>query len=142
MATSSNVSSTSTAQSNDSTLTHAIINNIPKEYHSSDLRNFFSQLIETKGFLCFHFRHRPEVKISTDDKSVVDNESSSASQSRCCVVRLTQGNMRKLLRMYHRKHWLDKKGSQMSQRCFISQIGVVQRDQTSGQYNNKSEHFT
>ena len=40
----------------------AFINNIPHQYHSSDLRNYFSELIESNGFICFHFRHRPEVR--------------------------------------------------------------------------------
>ena len=39
----------------------AVVRNIPKSFHSSDLRNFFSQLIEEKVFLCFHYKHRPEV---------------------------------------------------------------------------------
>ncbi|XP_036359763.1 G patch domain-containing protein 3 isoform X3 [Octopus sinensis] len=41
---------------------HAVVGNIPAKYHSKDLRNFFSSIVETDGFDCFHYRHRPEVK--------------------------------------------------------------------------------
>ena len=39
---------------------YGIIRNIPKCYHASDLRNFFSEAVETSEFDCFHFKHRPE----------------------------------------------------------------------------------
>lgn len=42
-----------------------VIRNIPSSFHSSDLRSFFSQLIEEKGFDCFHYKHRPEILLST-----------------------------------------------------------------------------
>lgn len=44
------------------TLLYAVVGNIPRRYHSCDLRNFFSRIIETDGFDCFHFRHRPEAR--------------------------------------------------------------------------------
>ncbi|XP_033958445.1 G patch domain-containing protein 3 [Pseudochaenichthys georgianus] len=37
------------------------IGNIPVAFHSADLRNYFSQFIESGGFQCFHYRHRPEL---------------------------------------------------------------------------------
>ncbi|XP_017539630.2 G patch domain-containing protein 3 [Pygocentrus nattereri] len=41
-----------------------VVNNIPPSFRSADLRNYFSQFIESGGFLCFHYRHRPEVRIN------------------------------------------------------------------------------
>ncbi|KAI1894935.1 hypothetical protein AGOR_G00120880 [Albula goreensis] len=38
-----------------------VVSNIPAELRSADLRNYFSQFIESGGFFCFHYRHRPEV---------------------------------------------------------------------------------
>ena len=55
---------------------YAIVGNIPKEFHSSDLRAMFSNFIndESKGFKCFHFRHRPEFRheagSSGEDKEI------------------------------------------------------------------------
>ena len=37
-----------------------LVGNIPGALRSSDLRAFFSHLVEKRGFVCFHFRHRPE----------------------------------------------------------------------------------
>ncbi|CAL8287545.1 unnamed protein product [Merluccius merluccius] len=36
------------------------VSNIPSAFRSVDLRNYFSQFIESGGFRCFHYRHRPE----------------------------------------------------------------------------------
>ena len=52
-----------TVNVNTAYYTYSVITNIPHSYHSRDLRNFFSQFIETHGFECFHFRHRPEVSV-------------------------------------------------------------------------------
>ena len=41
---------------------YGIIGNIPPFYHAVDLRNYFSQFLEPGGFICFHFRHRPETQ--------------------------------------------------------------------------------
>ncbi|XP_061115928.1 G patch domain-containing protein 3 [Conger conger] len=38
-----------------------VVSNIPAPFRSADLRNYFSQFIESGGFFCFHYRHRPEV---------------------------------------------------------------------------------
>ncbi|KAG7270906.1 hypothetical protein CRUP_000265 [Coryphaenoides rupestris] len=40
---------------------YVAVSNIPAQFRSADLRNFFSQFIESGGFRCFHYRHRPEV---------------------------------------------------------------------------------
>ncbi|XP_038057948.1 G patch domain-containing protein 3-like [Patiria miniata] len=45
-------------------IVYACISNIPHEFHSKNLRNYFSQFLEVGGFQCFHFIHRPEAKIS------------------------------------------------------------------------------
>lgn len=41
------------------------VTNIPVKFRSADLRNYFSQFIESCGFICFHYRHRPEVRKET-----------------------------------------------------------------------------
>ena len=102
----------------------AIINNIPSEYHSCDLRNYFSQFIESKGFDCFHFRHRPETKVSvnTERSGTSDVSKTTEKRTTCCVVRMSPDNLRKLMRMYNRKNWLDKNGDIMKQICYISKV--------------------
>jgi len=128
---------------------YAFVANIPSFYHSADLRNYFSQFIEQGGFDCFHFRHRPEIVRShpdADDGAVVcdvdaqtrpsscDNEVRSSDKSSavtrrgkrlCCVVRLHHNKFVELVKMYHRKCWLDRKGESIRSLCYITKIKVV-----------------
>lgn len=66
---------------------HLIITNIPKDLHTSDLRNFFSEYIETEAFICFHFRHRPQkqllqiLNLSGLDKTVNQDNSPQTTLS-------------------------------------------------------------
>lgn len=114
---------------------YAIINNIPQFYHSSDLRNYFSQFVETRGFDCFHFRHRPEKKTNehaTDSSSTSNDVSLPENVPRtfCCVVKLKADRLHKLIKMYHRKHWLDGNGESISMLCYISKIRISQFENT------------
>ncbi|KAJ8044005.1 G patch domain-containing protein 3 [Holothuria leucospilota] len=60
----------------------AMISNIPFSFHSQDLRNYFSQFVEEKRFKCFHFRNRPEYRLSRcpskassiDHRTISDND--------------------------------------------------------------------
>ena len=109
--------------STDKEMTHcyAIINNIPFEYHSADLRNYFSQFIEENGFECFHFRHRPE-QIQSENNQNIEVTETQKKRSTCCVVKMKVKQLHKLTKMYQRRHWVDKKGDIMRQICYISKI--------------------
>ena len=124
----------------------AVINNIPETYHSCDLRNFFSEQIETDGFECFHFKHRPEVQILSESirANVVDQTQSeslnenclcpsntntngvpkTAKKSFCCIVKLTNFGVAHLRKKYHRKHWIDRQGESLPELCSITRISV------------------
>ena len=105
-----------------SSVSFAIINNIPFEYHSHDLRNYFSQFIEIKGFEIFHFRHRPELQLPFNDTSTEPNPQTGKKRCTCCVIKLEAGKMKTFLAMYNRKHWIDKSGHIMPQLCFITRL--------------------
>ena len=130
---------------------YALIANIPSFYHSADLRNYFSQFVEQGGFDCFHFRHRPEIIRSHEENGSViacDGDAQKSSVSRvdghspseetsantrrgkslCCVVRLRQSKFVELVRMYHRKCWLDRKGESIRSLCCISKIKFADTD--------------
>jgi len=131
---------------------YALVANIPSFYHSADLRNYFSQFVEQGGFDCFHFRHRPEIIRSHEENSGVvacggDEQKSSVSvvdenspseetsadtrrggKSLCCVVRLRHRKFVELVRMYHRKCWLDRKGESIRSLCCISKIKLADTD--------------
>ncbi|KAK7100965.1 G patch domain-containing protein 3-like [Littorina saxatilis] len=117
---------------NNSERVYAVVNNIPSVYRSADLRRFFSQLVETEGFDCFHFRHRPEkqsVKTSISSSSEKLPEASSSksnhdsdSETFCCILRVTEVKFIQLLRTYHQRNWRDSKGGSLPSKCLISRL--------------------
>lgn len=121
-----------TQSSNKNCNPFAIINNIPRDYHSSDLRNFFSQFIETKGFKCFHFRHRPEVQLHKRKENGEDEncgqQKTSSTNTCCCVVSVFEDRYEEFYKMYHRKHWLDSNGESISKVCHISKVKIQNSD--------------
>lgn len=99
---------------------HGIVGNIPVEFHSADLRSFFSQFIESNGFECFHFRHRPEVRISTGSNT----DQATRGKSCCCVVRLSRQQMSHFIKMYDGQIWVDRTKKCFPQKAVISRIKV------------------
>ena len=132
------------------TSSFAVVNNIPSCYHSCDLRNFFSEFIETDSFSCFHFKHRPEVvmrernndvadvvKPSTSNlKVTISNGHTSSIDSKdgkdkkascCCVVKLASAtHLNHFIKKYHKKYWLDRQGEPMPALCSIKRISIQQ----------------
>ncbi|KAM9309130.1 G patch domain-containing protein 3 [Pholidichthys leucotaenia] len=138
------------------------ISNIPVAFRSADLRNYFSQFIESGGFHCFHYRHRPEVlrgsedpQTSTEtgdcgasrhmDRDTVDppkteSGSKQAVKSSCCIVSVYSKEADRFVRMFAGNHWIDSKGNWLAKRCIIKRIKVSQdRDNGSFPYKTKYE---
>lgn len=143
-------------------MVYAIVSNIPHDYHSKHLRDYFSMFLETGGFDCFHFRHRPETKThqtssdldleKEDDTSGSGNTTTAVQlgapvgpnapqrwtkelekrkiqkKTTCCIVRLKEEKLSELLKLYHRKHWLDKQGDSIPQLCFIAKVKLTQNE--------------
>ena len=76
-----------------------IIGNIPPQFRSADLRGYFSQFTEKKGFECFHYRHRPQVVITTADGSLDQNNYC------CCIVKVQPNMVDEFLHLYNNKTW-------------------------------------
>lgn len=108
---------------------YALIANIPSFYHSADLRNYFSQFIESGGFSCFHFRHRPEGAAAETRSDGEGRGRDRPPKTLCCVVRLRRDQLEKLVKMYNRRHWLDRKGEPTAALCFISKLKVTRTTQ-------------
>nr|XP_033495908.1 G patch domain-containing protein 3 [Epinephelus lanceolatus] len=136
------------------------VSNIPVAFRSADLRNYFSQFIESGGFQCFHFRHRPEVlRESEGPENTVCGESEEGSsrcqetdqvtenssvkkqmvKSCCCIVSVNAKDADRCIRMYSGNHWIDSKGSWLSRRCVIKRI-KVSHDKDDGSFPYKSKH--
>ncbi|XP_078109452.1 G patch domain-containing protein 3 [Sander vitreus] len=137
------------------------ISNIPVAFHSADLRNYFSQFIESGGFQCFHYRHRPEVlresevsentvcgdgeegsSKSSESDQVTENSSAKKQQtlkSCCCIASLHAKDADRFVRMYAGNHWIDSKGNWLSRRCVIKRVKVSQ-DKDDGSFPYKSKY--
>ncbi|XP_029427243.1 G patch domain-containing protein 3 isoform X2 [Rhinatrema bivittatum] len=94
---------------------YCIVGNIPAAFRSAQLRSYFSQLAESCGFACFHYRHRPERRQGCPQLG---------SGTCCCVVAVRPGRERQLFRMYAGKQWVDEEGTGLPSRCVIRRIRV------------------
>lgn len=125
---------------------YLVISNIPVAFRSADLRNYFSQFIESGGFQCFHYRHRPEVLRETvghDDPDCGDTEAGTSksaqtdqvdqptssvskqpAKSCCCVVSVRGKDADRFVRMYAGNHWIDSKGNWLTRRCVVKRVKV------------------
>jgi len=88
-----------------------IIENIPVEFHSADLRSYFSQFTEKRGFKCFHYRHRPQVSSSGSD-----------NQHCCCIVRVEPSMVDEFLHLYSDKSWELASGELLKGTVKISKV--------------------
>lgn len=79
-----------------------IIGDIPSQFRSADLRAYFSQFTEKKGFKCFHYRHRPQVAIVTNaDGSHDPNQTIYC----CCIVKVDHDMVDEFLHLYNDRPW-------------------------------------
>ncbi|MEQ2211210.1 hypothetical protein XENOCAPTIV_007673 [Xenoophorus captivus] len=136
------------------------ISNVPAAFHSADLRNYFSQFIESGGFHCFHYRHRPEVQRDPEGSEPTvgedgENASSASPEPRestpsscvsktavkscCCVVSVRAKHADRFIRMYAGNHWIDSKGNWLARRCVIRRIRVS-RDKGEGSFPYKTKY--
>ncbi|XP_019946755.2 G patch domain-containing protein 3 [Paralichthys olivaceus] len=125
------------ADSESSAPVYFAVSNIPAAFRSADLRNYFSQFIESGGFHCFHYRHRPEVlrenteegsSGSTQTEQLSENSPGKRRQaagSCCCVVSVQGKDADRFVRLYAGNHWIDSKGSWLSRRCVIKRVKVT-----------------
>lgn len=89
-----------------------LVSGIPRSFRSAHLRHYFSQFTESDGFVCFHYRHRPERRGLTAEKST----------TLCCPVTVRPERTADFIKMYHGKPWLDPAGNQVPGRCLIHRV--------------------
>lgn len=100
-----------------------LVRNIPSEYHSHNLRKFFSQFVETSRFACFHFRHRPEVK--QDSTSDAPTSSSARPSTRCCLVKVKSEDAENVFQRYADQHWTDDNDEELNSKCVLTRVKVA-----------------
>lgn len=130
---------------------YLVVSGIPAVLRSAQLRSYFSQFREQRGggFLCFHYRHRPErgppqaspdaaraapepaaedpvlARAAASDARAVPARDSAAVQTRtCCCIVSVRGvaQAQRLLRMYSGRRWLDSQGTWLPGRCLIRRL--------------------
>ncbi|NP_001086607.1 G-patch domain containing 3 L homeolog [Xenopus laevis] len=94
-----------------------VVCGIPRSFRSAQLRHYFSQFTESDGFVCFHFRHRPERR----------GESSATC---CCPVTVKPERAQSFLQMYNMKPWLEKDGNQIPGTCLVRKVRVGPMEDT------------
>lgn len=116
-------------------VTYFVVNNIPSRLRSADLRNYFSQFIESKGFLCFHYRHRPEVSVPFTAADAGASERAEGSDGPggkqaglcCCVVSVRSRESDRFVKMYSGNQWIDSKGNWLRRKCLIRRVRVSEQ---------------
>lgn len=88
-----------------------VVSGIPRSFRSAQLRHYFSQFTESGGFVCFHYRHRPERR-GPDGKPVTF----------CCPVTVKPERAHSFRSMYYGKPWIDKEGNQVPGKCLIYKV--------------------
>lgn len=119
---------------------YAAVSNIPGNFHTADLRAHFSSLIESKLFICFHFRHRPENTANSNDSLRLRNITRSRESSKkrfCCVVKIINTRNQELMN-YNEKHWSDVTGDLLSDLCYVSPIKLKSKH---SEYVNEQGKF-
>lgn len=90
-----------------------LVSGIPHSFRSAHLRHYFSQFTESDGFVCFHYRHRPERRGSA---------AAEKSTTLCCPVTIRPERAAGFMKMYHGKPWLDPAGNQVPGGCLIHRV--------------------
>ncbi|XP_069935124.1 G patch domain-containing protein 3 [Oryctolagus cuniculus] len=122
---------------------YLVVSGIPPGLRSAQLRSYFSQFREQRGggFLCFHYRHRPErapphaapdsaptaAGPAAEGPALAETSATDAgavsTRTCCCVISvrgLTQAQ--RFLRMYSGRRWLDSQGTWLPGRCLIRRL--------------------
>ncbi|NP_001074099.1 G patch domain-containing protein 3 [Danio rerio] len=128
-------------------VTYFVVNNIPGRFRSADLRNYFSQFIESGGFACFHYRHRPELRVTSGACEAGECEARPAApadgkqwSSCCCVVSVRAQDSDRFIRMYSGNQWIDSSGNWLRNTCLIRRVRVSeQSDCDLFPYKTKAE---
>ncbi|XP_043940106.1 G patch domain-containing protein 3 isoform X2 [Protopterus annectens] len=136
---------------------YCVVSNIPSCFHSADLRNYFSQFTENGGFVCFHYRHRPEVlrpvgadkpeckqvtnqQGTTQGRKPEEGNHTFGKHTCCCVVAVRSEKVDQLMKIYHGSRWVDPDGVWLPTRCVIRKIKVSsQKDSDVFPYKTKKE---
>ena len=87
---------------------YVLIGNIPLDFHTPDIRNFFAYAIENETFECFNYRHRPHTSRAFN----------------ICICKIKAYKFDELVKLYDKKNWLNSSGLLQKTKCSIVKIKV------------------
>ncbi|MEE6527158.1 hypothetical protein FKM82_028300 [Ascaphus truei] len=115
-----------------------IVSRIPRRFRAAQLRHYFSQFTESGGFVCFHYRHRPERR--PRDGGSDGGGGPEDVGTCCCLVSVRPERAQAFLQMYAGKPWLDTDGKQVPGRCDIRRVrGGPETDPPDFPYKTRQE---
>ena len=123
------------------TCAYVAVTNIPNDYHASDLRAHFSALVETRSFICFHFRHRPEKQPSPSESHELNSTHSlnrTQNVKRCCIVKVLSTKLRQLLK-HNGNNWTNAVGDTSEGICNVTSITLTKCRSLSSKDTIESE---
>uniref|UniRef100_H3ATH3 G-patch domain containing 3 n=1 Tax=Latimeria chalumnae TaxID=7897 RepID=H3ATH3_LATCH len=142
-------------------IVYCVVSNIPASFRSADLRNYFSQFIESGGFACFHYRHRPELlQVGEVQKPCGTGQGGEKAagkpgpfpageagglvdrtpRTRCCLATVQADRVERFMKMYSGTQWVDPDGNWLGSCCVIRRVRVSsETDPNSFPYRTKKE---
>ncbi|KYO37059.1 G patch domain-containing protein 3 [Alligator mississippiensis] len=122
------------APSTEGPAQYCLVSRVPAALRSPQLRAYFSQFLEAGGFLCFHYRHRPE------RAAPAGQGPAPPPPTCCCLVAVRPGQAARLVRMYSGRRWLGPRGEALPGRCLIRRVRVApDADVDTFTYKTKKE---
>ncbi|KRZ59903.1 G patch domain-containing protein 3 [Trichinella nativa] len=101
--------SSSGCESSGDKLVYAVVRNIPKNFRSKHLRQFFSTFVEEQRFHCFHYLHCPEIIQAEQFFCKEDDAPSKTERSfnnkNYALVLMSLSDRDLFIRRYHGKDW-------------------------------------
>ena len=92
---------------------YVLISGIPIDFHTPDLRNFFSYSIENETYVIFNYRHRPH----------------SSKQFNVCVIKLKENKFDEFLKLYDKKNWISSRGLIQKEKVTLKRIKILDKRQ-------------
>ncbi|KRY82388.1 G patch domain-containing protein 3 [Trichinella pseudospiralis] len=123
-------------------LVYAVVRNIPKNFRSKHLRQFFSTFVEEQRFHCFHYLHCPEI-IQAEQFCKADDASSKAEGSfnnkNYALVLMTLSDRDLFIRRYHGKDWALHSEFNVDGKCCIVKCKDPRSFLLSSEQNNATK---
>lgn len=101
-----------------------LIDNIPGQWRSKDLRNHFSAWVEAGAFKMFHYRHRPSRRPM--EKTVVPayavRKATPPRPSCCCLALVRRDWCKAFVRAFDSKPWISSTGDELLTLCYVRPV--------------------